>query len=97
MQLVMGKIIMKKKKIFLILALLCVVAQGAWATIWNEPDMSGAWKDVDVWDGKTRTKPQSWEFLNHDLIVVYINTAAELAYVTMTAGVSHGGMIHASN
>ena len=81
MQLVMGKIIMKKKKIFLILALLCTVAQGAWATIWNEPDMSGAWKDVDVWDGKTRTKPQSWEFLNHDLIVVYINTAAELAYV----------------
>ena len=37
---------MRTKKLFLILALLCAVAQGAWA------------QNFDVWDGVTETKPQ---------------------------------------
>ena len=60
---------MRQKQIFLILALLCMVVQGAWAQSYN------------VWDGVTTTKPEFYETWNGHESVVVINTAAELAYV----------------
>ena len=53
----------------MILALLCAVAQGAWAQNYN------------VWDGSTTTQPQFYSSYAGYTNVVVINTGAELAYV----------------
>jgi len=58
-----------KRKSFLILALLCAFAQGAWAQNYN------------VWDGSTTTQPQFYSSYAGYTNVVVINTGAELAYV----------------
>ena len=58
-----------QKKIFMILALLCAVAQGAWA------------QNYDVWDGVTKTKPQEILDESTNEKVIHIRTAAELAYI----------------
>ena len=50
------------------LALLCAVAQGAWAE--------------DTYDYPTKTKPQFYASYGGKSNVVVINTAAELAYIT---------------
>ena len=57
---------MRTKKILIILALLCTIAQGAWA------------QNYDVWDGVTKTRP--WE--NPDDHVIHIMKASDLAYLT---------------
>jgi len=58
-----------KRKIFMILALLCAFAQGAWA------------QNYKVWDGSTTTQPQFYSSYGGYTNVVVINTGAELAYV----------------
>ena len=64
---------MRTRKIFLLIALLCAVAQGAWA------------QNYDVWDGVTYTKPTAStivERANWDRLgTIEINTAAELAWL----------------
>jgi hypothetical protein len=72
---------MRTKQLFLTLALLCAVVQGAWAQF--------SWDGIydDVWDGHTTTKPQFKSSFHSDYYakdftnVVVINTAAELAYI----------------
>ena len=72
---------MRTKQLFLILALLCTMVQGAWAQF--------SWDGIydDVWDGHTTTKPQFKSSFHSDYYgkdftnVVVINTAAELAYI----------------
>ena len=58
---------MKRKKILLILALLCMAMQGAWA---------------DTYDYPEKTKPQFYASYGGKSNVVVINTPAELAYIT---------------
>ncbi|MBQ9177276.1 MAG: hypothetical protein IJ139_10495, partial [Bacteroidaceae bacterium] len=58
---------MKRKKILLIIALLCMAMQGAWA---------------DTYDYPEKTKPQFYASYGGKSNVVVINTAAELAYIT---------------
>ena len=60
---------MRRQKIFLILALLCAVAQGAWAADRN-------------YKYPTKTKPQFYASYGGKSNVVVINTPAELAYIT---------------
>ena len=60
---------MKTTKIFLILALLCAVVQGAWAADRN-------------YEYPTKTKPQFHASYGGKSNVVVINTEAELAYIT---------------
>ena len=57
-----------RQKIFLLTALLCAVAQGAWAE--------------DTYDYPTKTKPEFHTSYGGKSNVVVINTAAELAYIT---------------
>lgn len=57
-----------KTKIIFILALLCAVAQGAWAD--------------DDYGYPTKTKPEFHASYGGKSNVVVINTAAELAYIT---------------
>ena len=54
-----------RQKFFLLIALVCTAAQGAWA------------QDFDVWDGHTTTRPT--QIAGHG--GYYINSAAELAYI----------------
>ena len=60
---------MRTKKILMILALLCIIVQGAWA------------QNYKVWDGSTTTKPLFYSSYAGYTNVVVINTGAELAYV----------------
>ena len=70
-----------RQKIFLILALLCAVAQGTWAQI-PDPTVFD-----DVWDGRSTSKPEfysGWFEVNpaykyYDVVI--IKKASELAYV----------------
>ncbi len=55
------------KRLFLLFALLCAAAQGAWA---------------DTYDYPEKTKPQFYASYDGKPNVVVINTAAELAYIT---------------
>ena len=57
-----------KKKVLLILALLCTIVQGAWAD--------------DDYGYPTKTKPEFHDSYGGKSNVVVINTAAELAYIT---------------
>ena len=61
---------MRQKKIFLILALLCAVVQGAWAADRN-------------YEYPTQTKPSFYKSYGGKENVVVINTEAELAYITV--------------
>ena len=56
-----------RQKIFLLIALLCAAAQGAWADSYDYPE---------------KTKPQFYASYGGKSNVVVINTAAELAYIT---------------
>ena len=58
-----------RQKIFLLIALLCAVAQGAWAQEWS------------VWDGNAETKPSFYSSYGEHTNVVVIKTAGELFYV----------------
>ena len=66
---------MRTKQLFLILALLCAVAQGIWAQIAN-PSVYD-----DVWDGQTTTRPQFHSTYEGKSNVFVINTAAELVWI----------------
>ena len=66
---------MKRKKILLILALLCMAMQGAWAQV-ADPAVFD-----DVWDGSTVTRPQFYSSYEGKSNVFVINKAAELVYV----------------
>jgi hypothetical protein len=59
-----------KKELILMIALLCAIAQGAWAQVITFPIQYD-----DVWDGHASTKPTTFD---NDYLV--INTAAELVY-----------------
>ena len=65
---------MRTKQLFLILALLCAVVQGAWA------------QTFDVWDGVSETEPGFVRAYTSYGIVLQINTAAELAWVMRHPG-----------
>ena len=60
---------MKLKKFLCMLALLCAIAQGAWA------------QNFDVWDGVTTKKPSGYYVDPEDDWYITINSAAELAFV----------------
>ena len=64
-----------KRKLFLMFALLCAAAQGAWAQV-TFPIVYD-----DVWDGTTKTKPTFHASYGGKSNVYVINTAAELVYV----------------
>ena len=58
-----------KQKIFIMIALLCAVAQGAWA--------DDGWS---VWDGKSMDAPEI-ETVKDDVYTLRIKSAAQLAYI----------------
>ena len=78
---------MDMKKLFLLFALLCAVAQGALSQI-SYPILSN-----DVWDGKSQAMPQFYDRFEGKTAVVVINTCAELAYIAShwseTTGYAH--------
>ena len=64
-----------KRKLFLLFALLCAVAQGAWAQF-TEPIVYD-----DVWDGSTTSKPEYYENYKGKDHVFVIKKASELAWI----------------
>ena len=59
---------MRTRQLFLILALLCAVVQGAWA------------QNYDVWDGVTQKQPSITEVGAYNTRID-INSAAEMAWL----------------